>query len=429
MHRMLKAIVAVVCGIAVGCGSEGGAPQDSAQTSSGTNQPLSNPTSTSDGIPYDFSINPAPPLFGAPVHSYPHGWNFGNPGPWETIVGDFNGDGRTDYGRLGGTYAHFFFSNGDGTFSNPIHYYPSGWNFGFDATWPAIVGDFNGDGRTDYGRLGGTYAHFFFSNGDGTFSNPIHYYPPGWNFGNPSAWETIVGDFNGDGRTDYGRMGGTYTHFFFSNGDGTFSSPVHHYPSGWNFGFPSAWDAIVGDFNGDLKTDYARIGSTYAHFFFSNGDGTFSNPIHYYPSGWNFGFDATWPAIVGDFNGDGRTDYGRLGGTYAHFFFSNGDGTFSSPVHFYPEGWNFGNPGIWETIVGDFNGDGRTDYGRLGGTEARFFLSNGNGTFSNPIHFYPPSWNFGFDAAWPAIVGNFNGDLKTDYARLGGTYSHFFLKL
>ncbi|OJT17792.1 hypothetical protein BO221_43095 [Archangium sp. Cb G35] len=343
-------------------------------------------------------------------------------------MGDFNGDGRADYARLGGTYAHLFFSNGDGTFANPVHYYPAGWNFGNPSPWKTIVGDFNGDGRTDYARLGGTYSHFFFSNGDGTFSNPVHYYPAGWNFGNPSVWETIVGDFNGDGRTDYARLGASYAHLFFSRGDGTFSNLVQAYPPGWNFGNPSPWKTIVGDFNGDGRTDYARVGGTYAHFFFSNGDGTFSNPVHYYPTGWDFGFNASWPTMVGDFNGDGRTDYARLGASYAHLFFSKGDGTFSNLVQAYPPGWNFGNPSPWKTIVGDFNGDGRTDYARVGGTYAHFFFSNGDGTFSNPVHYYPAGWDFGFNASWPTMVGDFNGDGRTDYARLGGSYSHFFLK-
>jgi hypothetical protein len=102
-------------------------------------------------------------------------------------------------------------------FSHPVQHYPSGWNFGFGSAWEKITGDFNGDGKTDYARLGGTYSHFFLSNGNGTFSHPVHYYPKGWNFGNPSSWKTITGDFNGDGKSDYARLGGTYSHLFIKS--------------------------------------------------------------------------------------------------------------------------------------------------------------------------------------------------------------------
>jgi len=153
------------------------------------------------------------------------------------------------------------------------------------------------------------------------FSNPVQSYPNGWNFGNPSSWETITGDFNGDGKSDYARIGGTYAHIFISNGDGTFLNPVFSYPAGWNFGQPSPWRTITGDFNGDGKTDFARLGGTYSHFFLSKGDGTFSTPIQSYPGGWNFGIPSSWEAITGDFNGDGKSDYARLGGTYSHLFF------------------------------------------------------------------------------------------------------------
>ena len=384
------------------------------------------PISSGCKEPLTFEWQEGVNTFSTPIHQYPSGWDFGFSSAWGEITGDFNGDGKTDYARLAGTYGHFFISNGDGTFLNLVHQYPSGWDFGFSSPWKTITGDFNGDGKTDYARLGGTYGHFFISNGDGTFSNPIHQYPSGWDFGFGPEWKVITGDFNGDGMTDYARLGGTYRHFFISNGDGTFSNPVHHYPAGWDFGFSSPWKTITGDFNGDGRTDYARLGGTYGHFFISNGDGTFATPVHQYPSGWDFGFGPEWKVITGDFNGDGMTDYARLGGTYGHFFISNGDGTFSNPVHHYPAGWDFGFGPEWKNITGDFNGDGKTDYARLGATYAHLFISNGDGTFAAPVDQYP-GFNFGYGPEWKVITGDFTGDGKTDYARLGGTYAHLFI--
>src|SRR5678815_1723433 len=56
-----------------------------------------------------------------------------------------------------------------------------------------------------------------------------------------------------------------------SNGGGAFTTPVYSYP-GWDFGAnPSYWQRITGDFNGDGKTDFARLGPTYAHVFLSAG--------------------------------------------------------------------------------------------------------------------------------------------------------------
>jgi len=109
------------------------------------------------------------------------------------------------------------------------------------------------------------------SNGDGAFTTPVYSYP-GWDFGaNPSYWQRITGDFNGDGKTDFARVGPTYAHIFLSNGDGSFSTPVFSFP-GWNFGAdPNYWQMITGDFDGDGKTGFARLGPTYAHVFLSAG--------------------------------------------------------------------------------------------------------------------------------------------------------------
>jgi len=70
----------------------------------------------------------------------------------------------------------------------------------------------------------------------------------------------------------------------------------------------SSRSTVVGDFNGDKKTDVAAFGPGWANLpvAFSLGDGTFlvtNQPIV------NFGDWANWgPPVLGDFNGDGKTD-------------------------------------------------------------------------------------------------------------------------
>ncbi len=360
---------------------------------------------------------------------YPAGWDFGwSETGWEVINGDFNGDGMTDFARVGGTEARFLLSRIAGYFSAVVQNYPAGWDFGNPSSWKTITGDFNGDGKTDYARVGATYVHLFISNGDGSFSTPVYYYPNGWNFGTGDNWEVITGDFDGDGRTDFARLGIVYAHLFISNGDGSFSTPIHYYPTGWSFNTPAGpkWKSIVADFNGDGKSDYALLGATDARLFLSSGNGrvgTFTPLIQNYQSGLDFGWSNSYVTIAGDFNGDGIADYARLGGTSGYLFLGLGDGTFYSQPHAYPAGWNFSDQSAWKTISGDFNSDGKTDYMRLGGTFTHTFLGRGDGTFVTLAQAVEGSYS----SSWRILAGDFNGDGKTDYARVGATYSDIYV--
>ena len=147
--------------------------------------------------------------------------------------------------------------------------------FGLPSSWEVITGDFNGDGRTDYARIGNAGAWFYFGNTGNTFTQSFQTYPTGVSFGQPSSWRTITGDFNGDGKTDYVRLGDTSARVFLGNASGIFTNQIQSYTMGENFGLPSPWQTITGDFNGDGKTDYARLGDTGAWLYFGNQPGTF----------------------------------------------------------------------------------------------------------------------------------------------------------
>jgi FG-GAP-like repeat len=124
------------------------------------------------------------------------------------LVGDFNGDGRIDLaltGASGWSSLPVAFSNGNGTFSvtnNPIVNF-AGWAAAFNAN--PVVGDFNGDGRTDLaltGPSGWFTLPVAFSNGNGAFNVSNQ---PIINF---AVWAAtanarpLVGDMNRDGKTD-----------------------------------------------------------------------------------------------------------------------------------------------------------------------------------------------------------------------------------
>ena len=148
------------------------------------------------------------------------------------LVGDFNGDGKADVaitGPSGWNNLPVAFSNGDGTFNitnQPITNF-NGWASTANAT--PLVGNFSGDGKADIaltGPSGWNNMPVAFSNGDGTFKVTND------TVGNFNIWaatqnaKPLVGDFNGDGKTDValsGPAGWNNLPVAFSNGDGTFN--------------------------------------------------------------------------------------------------------------------------------------------------------------------------------------------------------------
>jgi hypothetical protein len=344
-----------------------------------------------------------------------------SPKYWTQISGDFDGDGKSDFAFIGGGNLFVYLSNGDGNFTphqSPIY------NFGSPPTanWTPIVGDFNGDGKTDFAFISGRSLYVYLSNGDGNFT--LHQSTLGQVYDSPPTlnWTPIVGDFDGDGRTDFAFTRGNDTNYtttvyaYLSNGDGTFKPVLSTLPVDYRAPPAGSYTPITGDFNGDGKTDFAFVGA-YVDVYLSNGDGTFTFAAQNTNDG-NYGFPPTanWTPISGDFNGDGKSDIAFIGATSLHVLLGNGDGTFT-PVVTTPLTTNYGSPpsAHWTLISGDFNGDGRADFAMLSGTSLQVYLSNGDGTFSLNV---PPIGDYGSPptANWTPIGGDFNGDGTSDFA-------------
>jgi YD repeat-containing protein len=249
------------------------------------------------------------------------------------MLGDFNGDGKTDILKWSDTYTGnaLFLSNGDGSFTQAPNFNITNTNLSHsDGTIGSLLGDFNGDGKTDilvWANLTLLNA-LFLSNGDGSFTRVTNFaVTSGVKFtfialrSSSGSVDSLLGDFNGDGKTDILRTTDAYTNnaLFLSNGDGTFTSS-----SGFNIKTTNLTHSnktvgsLLGDFNGDGKTDVLRYMDTYTNnvLYLSNGGGGFTQATSFNLTGASLNLsNGTVGSLLGDFAGDGRTGILRWSNT------------------------------------------------------------------------------------------------------------------
>jgi len=315
-------------------------------------------------------------------------------GSWKdyTILsGDVNGDGRADLilFKFLNPYLYVFTALGqnDGFQLGPLQQIPGE---AFVDHYP-LLGDFNGDGRTDlvmsslftpqYTRQPGYISasnNLMLLNGqaDGSFSgngqpeNIIDLGGASWQ--NTDAYS---GDFDGDGTDDilfnYTGTGNTLA-LALSDGLGGFgllpTVPVNAPVGDW-----SAYYAMIGDVNGDGKSDIVwtnncRDGCRDQIFTLasalSTGNGTFQTQalqpvlIDPYPGeSWMY-----FHSLLADLNGDGKADLAMArtpgaGGGIANAFFGLGRGNGS--FVFQPRGGAaFGKDGVLNVLAGRVRGGG-----------------------------------------------------------------------
>jgi hypothetical protein len=356
--------------------------------------------------------------------------------PAAKLAGDFNADGRTDVALAGGQGWNTLpvsFSTGSGGFSVTNGFVGSFAAWAQDGNAKKLVGDFNGDGRADVALTGPGYwssVPTAFSYGNGSFSVTNHWIGDFAGWSSDREVQHIVGDFNGDGRSDIALTGSPWWDTLpvaFSNGNGTYNVTNVY------VGEFAGWSAhlevkrLVGDFNGDGRDDIALTGpSGWASVpvAFSNGDGSFHVTNSYVGSfaAWSAHAEAT--PLVGDYDGDGRDDVALTGMSFwtsLPVAFSDGGGGFSVTSYgaasvMYPAA------GLsTEKVTGDFNGDGRTDIAiRPSSDYLLIGQSLGNGTFTLVTRYvgvFGSSWSNTQGSL--LLKGDFTGDGRTDLALTG----------
>jgi uncharacterized repeat protein (TIGR01451 family) len=334
-----------------------------------------------------------------------------------TVVGDVNGDGKSDLIVVIGNQIVTLLMNGDGTYTQPPSQ-PIAFDIGSPPKYAIVGGDFNGDGKADFALVGGPVLVTFLSNGNGTYAaSQINI----GNYGSPPQAVFASGDFNGDGMSDIAMAvgdpnpsnpGSLFT--FVSNGNGTWTG---YTTAIGNIGRPPQWLMVSGDFNGDGKSDIALIGGTTISTLLSKGDGTYTGTNTTIP---NIGSSASVLVNAGDFNGDGKTDLVINYFTSISTYLSKGDGTYNVV------NTNLGNPFSFGFLMmaADMNGDGKTDLVVTGGNTLYTFFSNGDGTY---VPRSQPASNFVFGVGGMIGLGaDFNGDGKGDFLVAGNDTLYTF---
>ncbi len=183
------------------------------------------------------------------------------PGVADITVGDFNGDGKTDfmYTQGLGTYlcSGEMVGSAACTLINNVY-----WSLSFDFQ----SGDFNGDGISDLYLVGDGGSYFCPGPGIATTGNNCQLVTSstGWK----TTYRTVPGDYNGDGVTDLYLIGTGNSFFCPGPGIATANNCAAKVTADWK----TTYDIRSGDFDGDGTSDLFLI-STLNRYFVEAGAG------------------------------------------------------------------------------------------------------------------------------------------------------------
>jgi hypothetical protein len=250
-----------------------------------------------------------------------------------------------------------------------------------------------------------------------------------------------LGDFTGDGFADFADFavssGDFYIHRNLANG--TFDT------ANWGTGFTgtaglSGYDAIVADFTGDGKADFANIHIPTGQVWVQNNLGTGNGGPSFATGSWAYGAvrtGADWETLAGDIDGDGFADLVEHNLRNGLLYWKRNlvNGAFGSSS----EGIGRTQVGPdWKTVIANFTGpsssDRKADFADVYVPTARFWIHE-NQTFTPPGGaampvFSSPNWGDATATAgsnFQLLFGDFDGDGFADYADHDLTSGWFYI--
>ncbi|HEV2398810.1 MAG TPA: VCBS repeat-containing protein [Candidatus Sulfotelmatobacter sp.] len=267
--------------------------------------------------------------------------------------------------------------------------------------WPALSGDFNGDGKTDIvsevenydaTSRSATYSiSVVLSNGDGTFKPAV--LTPITN--NDQCATVVVGDLNNDGKSDLivvhqpGACGNSYSVSTFdvllSNGDGTFMASAN---TNNTISTSDLSGGTLADVNADGKLDIVVVDDASpanVWTLLGNGDGTFQAATSVTLSGGTGN-----SVIVADLNGDGVLDVAD-NDYYTNqltIYLATSATTYAPATTYLTSD---GNYNACYLAVGDLSGDGKPELINANcssyGNDITIYVNNGDGTFATGVYY------------------------------------------
>ncbi|WPB78997.1 FG-GAP-like repeat-containing protein [Archangium violaceum] len=332
------------------------------------------------------------------------------------VTGDFDGDGRTDIAFTRPQWNGWKMRLSTGAGFSSTDWMTAADHLGIDSTNYVVTGDFNGDGRTDIAFTRPQWNGWKMRLSTGNGFTSADWLTAADAMGTDGHNRIVTGDFNGDGRTDI-----AFTRPQWNNWKVRLSTGNGFTSADWTtaadaMGFDSYNHVVTGDFNGDGRTDIAFTRPQWNRWRMRLSTGSGFTSADWMTAADAMGNDSHNHVVTGDFNGDGRTDIAFTRPQWNNWKvrLSTGNGLTSADWMTAVDA--MGNDGHNRVVTGDFDGDGRTDiaFTRPQWNGWKMRLSRGNGFAS--ADWLTAADAMGTDGYNHVVVGDLNGDGKTDLA-------------